>query len=82
MSLAFETALELLFADPNLGRDVVYIADGGAPVSELSRDLRAGCAVIFGGSGADGDRSKGAGRRAALAPGPTSPHSALARGDG
>lgn len=33
MSLAFETALELLFADPNLGRDVVYIADGGAPVS-------------------------------------------------
>lgn len=31
MSLAFERALELLFADPNLGRDAVYIADGGAP---------------------------------------------------
>ncbi|OZA05419.1 MAG: hypothetical protein B7Y02_15650, partial [Rhodobacterales bacterium 17-64-5] len=32
MPLAFESALELLFADPNIGRDAVYIADGGAPV--------------------------------------------------
>ena len=32
MSLAFENALEALFADPNIDRDAVYTADGGAPV--------------------------------------------------
>ena len=32
MSLAFENALAVLFADPNIGRDAVYTADGGAPV--------------------------------------------------
>jgi hypothetical protein len=32
MSLAFENALMVLFADPNMGREAVYIADGGAPV--------------------------------------------------
>ena len=31
---AFAVALKALFADPNIGRDAVYIADGGAPVLE------------------------------------------------
>ncbi|MBU9699345.1 hypothetical protein C0V75_00390 [Tabrizicola sp. TH137] len=29
---AFAAALGALFADPNIGRDAVYITDGGAPV--------------------------------------------------
>lgn len=29
---AFAAALGALFADPNMGRDAVYIADGGEPV--------------------------------------------------
>jgi len=29
---AFAAAVGALFADPNMGRDAVYIADGGAPV--------------------------------------------------
>jgi len=29
---AFAAALGALFGDPNIGRDAVYIADGGAPV--------------------------------------------------
>ena len=29
---AFAAAAGALFADPNIGRDAVYIADGGAPV--------------------------------------------------
>lgn len=29
---AFASALSALFADPNIGRDAIYIADGGAPV--------------------------------------------------
>ncbi len=29
---AFAAALSALFADPNIGRDAVYIADDGAPV--------------------------------------------------
>lgn len=29
---AFASAIDLLFADPNIGREVVYIEDGGAPV--------------------------------------------------
>ena len=32
MSLAFENALAVLFADANIGQDAVYTADGGAPV--------------------------------------------------
>jgi len=48
MSLAFETALELLFADPNLGRDVVYIPDGGAPVSVRVVTRRADAVTDFG----------------------------------
>jgi hypothetical protein len=48
MSLAFESALELLFADPNLGRDVVYIADGGAPVLVRVVARRADAVTDFG----------------------------------
>ena len=29
---AFASTVDLLFADTNIGRDAVYIADGGAPV--------------------------------------------------
>jgi hypothetical protein len=29
---AVATIIEILFADPNIGREAVYIADGGAPV--------------------------------------------------
>jgi len=29
---AFAAAVGALFADPNIGRDAVYISDGGAPV--------------------------------------------------
>ncbi|MEC5292821.1 hypothetical protein VSX64_19615 [Aurantimonas sp. C2-6-R+9] len=29
---AFTAAIDMLFADPNIGREAVYIADGGAPV--------------------------------------------------
>ena len=29
---AFTAILDALFADPNIGREAVYIADGGAPV--------------------------------------------------
>jgi hypothetical protein len=29
---AFASTVDLLFADPNIGRDAVYIADGGTPV--------------------------------------------------
>ena len=48
MSLAFESALEVLFADPNLGRDVVYIADGGAPVLVRVVTRRADAVTDFG----------------------------------
>ncbi|MBK5932457.1 hypothetical protein C8N32_11526 [Rhodovulum imhoffii] len=29
---AFDAIVDTLFADPNIGREAVYIADGGAPV--------------------------------------------------
>jgi hypothetical protein len=29
---AFAAAVDMLFADPNIGRDAVYVADGGAPM--------------------------------------------------
>lgn len=29
---AFADAVDLLFADPNIGKDAIFIADGGAPV--------------------------------------------------
>lgn len=30
--IAFAAAVDLLFADPNIGRDAVYTPEGGAPV--------------------------------------------------
>ena len=32
MSLAFENAIAVLFADPNIGLEAIYTSDGGAPV--------------------------------------------------
>ena len=32
MSLAFENAIAVLFADPNIGVEAIYTSDGGAPV--------------------------------------------------
>ena len=32
MISAFASAMEILFTDPNIGRDGIYIADGGAPL--------------------------------------------------
>jgi hypothetical protein len=32
MMTALAAAIDLIFADPNIGRDAVYIADGDAPV--------------------------------------------------
>jgi hypothetical protein len=29
---AFAAAVDALFADPHIGRDAVYVADGGAPI--------------------------------------------------
>ncbi len=48
MSLAFESALELLFADPNIGRDAVYIADGGTPILVRVVTRRADTVTDFG----------------------------------
>ncbi len=31
-AFAAAAAADILFADPNIGRDAIYIADGGAPV--------------------------------------------------
>jgi hypothetical protein len=41
-------ALEALFADPNIGRDAVYIADGGAPVLVRVVARRADAITDFG----------------------------------
>ena len=41
-------ALEALFADPNIGRDAVYIADGGAPVLVRVVARRADAVTDFG----------------------------------
>ena len=48
MSLAFEDALALLFADANIGRDAVYTADGGAPVLVRIVARRADAVTDFG----------------------------------
>lgn len=41
-------ALAALFADPNIGRDAVYIADGGAPVMVRVVARRADAVTDFG----------------------------------
>ena len=45
---AFAAAVGALFADPNIGRDAVYIADGGAPVLVRVVARRADEAIGFG----------------------------------
>ncbi len=45
---AFVAAVDLLFADPNIGREAVYIADGGAPVLVRVVSLQADAITDFG----------------------------------
>ena len=45
---ALSAALAALFADPNIGRDAVYIADGGAPVLVRVVARRADAVTDFG----------------------------------
>ena len=45
---AFAAALSALFANPNIGRDAVYIADGGAPVLVRIVARRADAVTDFG----------------------------------
>ena len=45
---AFAAALGALFADPNMARDAVYIADGGAPVLVRIVSRRADAVTDFG----------------------------------
>jgi hypothetical protein len=48
MMTAFTAAIDLLFADPNIGREAVYIADGGAPVPVRVIARRADAITDFG----------------------------------
>mgnify|MGYP003718063631 CR=1 FL=1 len=45
---AFAAAVGALFADPNIGKDAVYIADGGAPVLVRAVARRADAVTDFG----------------------------------
>lgn len=45
---AFAAAVGALFADPNIGRDAVYVADGGAPVPVRVVTRRADAVTDFG----------------------------------
>ena len=45
---AFAAAVGALFADPNIGRDAIYIADGGAPVLVRAVARRADVVSDFG----------------------------------
>ena len=45
---AFAAAVGALFADPNIGRDAVYIAEGGAPVLVRIVARRADASTSFG----------------------------------
>ncbi|WP_136646690.1 hypothetical protein [Tabrizicola sp. YIM 78059] len=45
---AFAAAIGALFGDPNMGRDAVYIADGGAPVLVRIVARRADAVTDFG----------------------------------
>ena len=45
---AFAAAVDTLFADPNIGRDAVSIADGGAPVLVRAVARRADAVTEFG----------------------------------
>lgn len=48
MSLAFENALEVLFADPNIGLEAIYTSNGGAPVLVCAVARRADAVSEFG----------------------------------
>jgi hypothetical protein len=48
MSLAFSAALNLLFTDQNIGREAVYIVDGGAPTLVRVVSRRADAITDFG----------------------------------
>ncbi|WP_323032925.1 head-tail joining protein [Paracoccus sp. (in: a-proteobacteria)] len=45
---AFAAAVGALFADPNIGRDAVYVADGGTPVPVRVAARRADAITDFG----------------------------------
>ena len=45
---AFASTVDLLFADPNIGCDAIYIADGGAPVLVRVITRRADAVTDFG----------------------------------
>lgn len=45
---AFAAAMGALFADPNIGRDAIYIADGGVPVLVRVVARRADAIIDFG----------------------------------
>ncbi|MFD1342988.1 head-tail joining protein [Litorisediminicola beolgyonensis] len=45
---AFAAAVGALFGDPNIGRDAVYIADGGAPLLVRTVARRADAVTDFG----------------------------------
>ena len=45
---AFDAAVGALFADPNIGRDAVYVAAGGAPVLVRVVPRRADAVTDFG----------------------------------
>ena len=45
---AFAAAVSALFADPNMGRDAIYTADGGAPVLVRVVARRADAITDFG----------------------------------
>ena len=45
---AFAAAIDTLFADPNIGREAVYIANGGAPVLVRAVARRADAVTEFG----------------------------------
>jgi hypothetical protein len=45
---AYAAAVGALFADPNMGRDAVYIADGGAPILVRVVARRADAVTEFG----------------------------------
>ena len=45
---AFAAAVSALFADPNIGRDAVYIVEGGAPILVRAVARRADASTSFG----------------------------------
>ena len=45
---AFDAAVDLLFADPNIGREAIYTSDGGAPMLVRVVSLQADAITDFG----------------------------------